>query len=316
MSHIPKFAILIPTRNRPSQITKLLESLLVSTLKPLQIIIIASGEDIINTVGTFVGKLPVTYQHTKVTGQVNQKKEGLRLLADESEWVIFLDDDLLVTPDTFATAFSTFLEQSKLSSEPILGIGLKITPTARIQTIGCFGQVLSRIFVLSSNTPGVILKSAQAVSYLHETSPVCTEWLNGASIWRKDSAIAYGYVTTSSIYAAYEDIVFSYPQSKLGRLIFSPNSILVFQDNNLTDFEAKHVYESAAYLRMSFALSTSELSPILCAWSQVGRSFFAAKEKGFTNFKYIYFLHQINWRLFLVAINLKRIESLLSKIRT
>jgi len=316
MAVYPRFAVLVPTRNRPFQVKKLLESILVSTLKPSQVIIIASGEDIGDLLGVFTGKLPITYRHTKVFGQVNQKKEGLGLLDENSEWVVFLDDDLLVSPDAFANAFSTLLEQNKVSYKPIIGIGLKISSTNRSQSLSKFGRTLSRLFVLTSVTPGSVLKSAQAVSYLDETSSIRTEWLNGASIWRRDSAIAYCKLTSSSKYAAYEDVMFSYAQSKAGHLIFSPNSVLVFQEDSVTDFEAKEVYESAAYLRMSFALNNSDLSPILCAWSQVGRSFFAARQKGFSNLKYLYFLNQINWRLFLVAIKFKRIQTLLTKIST
>jgi hypothetical protein len=203
-----------------------------------------------------------------------------------------------------------------VSSKPIIGIGLKVGSTTRTHSLSKFGHALSRIFLLSSATPGSVLKSGQAVSYLDETSSIRTEWLNGASIWRRDSAIAYRKLNSSSKYAAYEDVMFSYPQSKVGHLIFSPDSVLVFQDCYLTDFEAKDVYESAAYLRMSFVLNNSDLSPILCAWSQIGRSFFAAKQTGFSNFKYLYFLNQINWRLFLIAIKIKPIETLLTKIST
>jgi glycosyltransferase involved in cell wall biosynthesis len=316
MTVYPSFAVLVPTRNRPSQIKKLLESLLLSTLKPSQIIIIASGEDIRHLLGIFAKKLPITYLHTKVIGQVNQKKEGLGLLDEKSEWVVFLDDDLLVSPEAFANAFSTLLEQDKVISKPIIGIGLKISSTTRTHNLSKFGHSLSRIFALGSFTPGSVLKSGQAVSYLDETSSIRTQWLNGASIWRRDSAIAYRKLTSSSKYAAYEDVMFSYPQSKIGSLIFSPNSILVFQENSVTDYEAEDVYESAAYLRMSFVLNNSDLNPFLCVWSQVGRSFFAAKQIGFSNLKYLLFLSKINWRLFLVAIKMKRIQTLLAKIST
>ncbi len=316
MPRYPNFTILIPTRNRPSQITNLLESLLVSTLKPFQIIIVASGEDIGSLVRNFAGKLPITYLYTNIGGQVSQKKEGLNLLADESEWVVFLDDDLLVSPDTFETAFSTVLELTKKNINPILGIGLKIRSTSRVQNLSKLSKVLSRIFILSSNKPGSILKSGQAVTYLDQSESICTEWLNGASIWRKASAISYRDLSSSSKYAAYEDVMFSYPQSKKGNLIFSPNSILIFQDNDLTNFEAREVYKTAAYLRMSFVLDNSELSPMLCAWSQVGRSLFAAKQIGFRNLNYLFFLSKINWRLFLVAINNRQIQTLLTEIST
>jgi glycosyltransferase involved in cell wall biosynthesis len=316
MTVYPSFAVLVPTRNRPSQLKKLLESLLMSTLKPSQIIIVASGEDIGHLLEIFAKKLPITYLHTEVIGQVNQKKEGLGFLDEKLDWVVFLDDDLLVHPEAFANAFSTLLEQDTVNSRPIIGIGLKISSTTRTNDLSKFGHLLSKLFLLSSATPGLVLKSGQAISYLDETTPFRTEWLNGASIWRRDSAIAYRNLTSSSKYAAYEDVMYSYPQSKIGDLIFSPKSIVVFQENSVTNFEAKDVYECAAYLRMFFVLNNSDLNPILCAWSQVGRSFFAAKQIGFFNLKYLLFLSQINWRLFLVAMKLKRIKSLLDKIST
>lgn len=314
MAEHPSFVILIPTRNRPSHIRKLLNSLLLSSLNPSQIIIVASGEDISGIIKEFETKLPITYVHTLVIGQVNQKKIGLKLVIEKCSWVVFLDDDLVVAANTFETAFSTLNEQMVLQSKPILGVGLNIGSTTRIKKVAWVGRTLGKFFLLDSNSPGAILKSGQAVNYLDEPKSISTQWLNGASMWQKNSVFEYSNHAISSKYAAYEDVRFSYSQSKKGQLIYSPNSVVKFQDNILTDYEAKSVYESAAYIRMSFTLDNPELSPILCTWSQIGRSIFAVKQKGFSDFNYLFFLSQINLRLFLVSIKLKRIQTLLDKI--
>jgi glycosyltransferase involved in cell wall biosynthesis len=106
MKDFGEFCILIPTRNRRREVEILLKSILGSTIMPSQIIISSSGEDIGNTIQRYSDALEITYIHSEVAGQINQKKLGLSLLSRRIKWVVFLDDDLVVMPDTFENAFS------------------------------------------------------------------------------------------------------------------------------------------------------------------------------------------------------------------
>jgi len=311
---LPNFTVLIPTRNRPLKIAKLLESLAQSSFKPSEVIVVASGHDIGVMVEKFQKILPITYIHTEISGQVNQKKLGLALLKDDTQWVAFLDDDLLLALDTFKFAFTTLTEREERSSQPIIGIGLNTESSSRIQNGNWFRKIFAKIFLLYSATPGSILKSGAAISYLDAKEPIFTKWLNGASIWRKENALQYLDSTESSKYAAYEDVFFSYRQSKQGLLIFSPTSVVAFQDIDSTNFELKDVYKSAAYLRMAFVLQNSDLSPILCAWSQIGRSLYALKQVGYSDIRYITFLLRINFVMLLTSINVIQIDNLLARI--
>ena len=81
-----QIAVLIPTRNRPEKIAKLLDSLRSSTIKPNQIIIVASGEDIKNHLKPFEDSFEITYQYTQIMGQIAQKKIGIDLINEEINW--------------------------------------------------------------------------------------------------------------------------------------------------------------------------------------------------------------------------------------
>ena len=105
MTQQGNFAILIPTRNRPEKVKKLLESISLLKAAPQQIVIVASGTDISHDIAPYQEQLPITYVLSKKGGQVNQKKLGLSHIHTEIQWVAFLDDDVLVKNDTFDSAF-------------------------------------------------------------------------------------------------------------------------------------------------------------------------------------------------------------------
>ena len=66
-------AIIIPTKDRPQKICNLLESIALQKTIPRRIIIVASGQNIEDTVSSFSNKLPVEYYHTDLYGQLIQR---------------------------------------------------------------------------------------------------------------------------------------------------------------------------------------------------------------------------------------------------
>ena len=275
MSRSADFAILIPTRNRPVKVRKLLESISSSKVMPKQVVIVASGTEISEEISLFQERLPITYIFSKQAGQVNQKKLGLAAITPKIAWVVFLDDDVLVKPDTFSSAFESLNFFEKTKSEQIVGVGLGITSSSRSKSAGCFLKILGSFFLLYKNKPGLVLSSGHATSYQECIRPVFTAWLNGVSMWRRENAMKYSCLGINSKYAACEDLIYSYSQSKFGELLYLPQSIVTYQDIEITNFESMEVIESGALNRMSFVLSNSELSKWRCAWSQIGRCGYA-----------------------------------------
>jgi GT2 family glycosyltransferase len=266
----PDFSILIATKDRPESVRKLLRSVLESTTKPKSLVVISSGDPIHDVISEFNDALDIDYFHSEMAGQVNQKKIGITKLRKEIPWVMFLDDDLVLAPNAFEKTFETLSAYSK-TGDSIIGIGLGLTPTSRINRTSQLENFVGRVLRLNGRTPGQVIKSGQGVSYLENPKPIYTEWLNGASMWKIESVMDYPSLVPSSRYAACEDLVFSYQQSKKGKLLFAPDAKIYFQESEPNDYNRSQAIVSGTAWRYFFVKSNAELSQWQLMYSQVGR---------------------------------------------
>ena len=105
-----------------------------------------------------------------------------------------------------------------------------------------------------------------------------TQWLNGASIWKVECAKNYGSDLPSTPYAACEDLIFSYPLSKQGTLIYIPSAKVDFQDTELSNLDSLEVFRAASIWRLFFITKHKELSFSWFFLTQVLRSFYVLKK--------------------------------------
>ena len=92
--------IVIATRNRPKQISILLDSICNQKIKAQEIVIVSSGEKIDQIIEKFASKINIVYSHINGFGQILQKQEAIKLIGQNIDWILFLDDDLILEPDT------------------------------------------------------------------------------------------------------------------------------------------------------------------------------------------------------------------------
>jgi len=186
---LESFAILIPTRNRPKELSILLRSIQKSTRLPEQVVVIASGQNVAHILDEFSKSLEITYLHTEVPGQIAQKRLGVELVSKQVEWCLFLDDDLILGESAIDLALSVARSYKK---RDIIGKGLSLPPSSRSLNAPKLNKKLLKLLKLSSSQPGRVLESGHATSYLQETSVTETQWLNGASMWKLEHAKNYG----------------------------------------------------------------------------------------------------------------------------
>lgn len=269
------FAILIPTRNRPKELSILLRSIQKSTRLPKQVVVVASGQEVAQILDKFSKSLEITYLHTAETGQIAQKRIGVELVSKEVDWCLFLDDDLILEESAIDLALCAARSYKK---RDIIGIGLSLPPLSRSLNVPKVNKKLLELFNLSSSHPGKVLQSGYATSYLQETSVIETQWLNGASMWKLEHAKNYGIGLPSTPYAACEDLIFSYPLSKQGTLIYVPESKLRFQESQLSDFDSLEVLRAASYWRYYFISKNYGFSFRRFILSQIIRSLYAIRK--------------------------------------
>ena len=94
----PKFAVIIPTHNRPQLVIQAVDSVLGQTYPATEIIVIVDGPDPRVTDG--LGDRQVTVIEQVQSGEAGARNTGLNRAA--TEWVCFLDDDDLWHPEHLA----------------------------------------------------------------------------------------------------------------------------------------------------------------------------------------------------------------------
>jgi glycosyltransferase involved in cell wall biosynthesis len=205
--------LVICTRNRAHYLGNLLQSISQSKIKPRQIVLVSSGEDIKKMVSPYYELINIKHIHTEKIGQSNQKVIAISSLDSDIDWVFFLDDDLLLLPDTIDFVLEKI---NQLNGNNVAGIGTQIMPLGTPYTPNKSDETNK-----SKKKLGKILKSGRALPY---QSPIetNTEWLNGASIWKRDVLQKYQLPLLDSKYAAYEDVIFSTEVSKSYELIYDP----------------------------------------------------------------------------------------------
>ena len=235
-----RYSVLITTRDRPKELGVLLHSISKQILGPNQIVIISSGEDILHILEDYLS-LPIVHRHSEAGGQILQKKMGLELIDIKSDWVLFLDDDLELENDTISV-LANFVSTMN-ASEDILGIGLNCVN-------GFPEKKLLR--KVPPSRFGIVSASGVNYSYMSSQTNMFTEWLNGASLWRRDVLVHYDLPIVSIKYAFGEDLVFSYKVSKLGNLIFLKQAGFRFQKTPTYDVRNFEIWRASAYWRYFF----------------------------------------------------------------
>jgi len=258
MQHtIQNLAILVATKDRPNQLQKLLESIHKSTNLPSKILVVYSGVDITSVSSFFENKINLELIYSAVSSQMYQKSIGIKALGNTYNWVLFLDDDLVLEVDTIEKLYSEYLDNSNFAH--IAGFGLAILNRSTRQ-INSFTLRILGLLKLYSNTPGVVTQSGHAQSYLDHPEEIEVKWLNGASVWKSKVLCQYPIIHTENTYSAYEDVNFSYKISKNHKLLFAPKAKVINQSIEGQTPLTINQFLYGGYLRYKFVFANVELS--------------------------------------------------------
>lgn len=266
MSMTIKLAVVIPTRNRPKHLIRLLDSIIKGTMLPEQVVVVSSGDDVASLLEQYKDLLKITHLHIKDKGQIRQKMAGVGLLKNDIDWVFFSDDDLLFQSSTLSDMiFSIQYTEKHLP----VGIGVHVTHEYSDSNKKS-QRYISRYFNLTSKGFGRVDTSGLNSSYLDSKELCRTEWLNGASLWQASFAKSYKFEFLDARYSIYEDLIFSYPIGKLHCLLFDPSIKLLFQHEITADVSSRMVFASKCYWRLYFVKTNPEMSLLQFFWTQIG----------------------------------------------
>lgn len=180
-----RLAFVVPTKDRPDDLRKMLESLARQTRIPDQIIIVdGSDPDIHEVIAGFPG-LPLDYVRIFPPSLAKQRNAGMARLRPEITLAGYLDDDIVLELDAIA-AMHDYWERADAQ---LGGTAFNITntPPARWTRI-------KRLVCLDHPVPGRLLKSGCTSILGNQDRDIETDWLcGGATVWRRDVIESYNY---------------------------------------------------------------------------------------------------------------------------
>lgn len=215
-------AILIPTKDRPFELKRLLQSIVEFEKRLGRIIVIASGMDVEDLVMTFMEFLPIEYYRSE-PGQVQQRNIGISVLDHTTKLVATLDDDVVFEKKSI----SEMINYWNCVGQDTAGVGFNIVnqpPHSHTWLKGLFG--------VSVFEPGKVLKCGRNTSICNVNQNIKTEWLNGGgTVWLQSILQENPHTEINSRWAVFEDLIFSYQIGKNYSLYVCHESQIEIDDN-------------------------------------------------------------------------------------
>ena len=254
MYNTKDLAIIIPTKDRPVEVKRHLQSLVKQKCKLGRVIVVASGQDIKDIVEGFKDRLPVEYYRSE-PGQIRQRNVGISKLDERTKLVASMDDDVTYHEDAVAEMIRFW---NTVPSDTA-GVGFNVI------TLSVIKHNWFRGFIgFSSAIPGQVLKSGFNTSINNVEENIKVKWLNGGSgVWRQDILLNNLMEELCSRWAISEDLLFSYPLGKQYPLYICSGA-KVETEEIIMDRPAKEFYiyrGSANYLwGLYFVMKNEDLS--------------------------------------------------------
>ena len=249
-------AIIIPTKDRPFQVKRHLQSLVEQKCKLGRIIVVASGQDIKNVVLDFKDSLPVEY-YSSEPGQIRQRNIGISKLDEKTKLVATMDDDVTYHKD----ALKEMIIFWKSVESETAGVGFNVI-NAPPHKHNWFRYLMG----FSVPSPGRIFKSGWMTPITNVSKNIKTQFLQGGTtVWRQDILKNNLNNMINHPYAVMEDIMFSYPIGKNNNLYVCSKSEVDIEDDIINDLPNKFFFDRgrAYYLQgLYFIIKNSEFSII------------------------------------------------------
>ncbi|MBI4355019.1 MAG: glycosyltransferase [Candidatus Omnitrophica bacterium] len=259
-----RLALIIPTKDRPQPLTRLLASVRRQTRGPDQVIIVdSSAARTDDWVRRFGAQGPLRYLWTQPPSLVRQKNLGIAALDPGITLVAFLDDDLVLEDDTLEAMLAFWAA----AGSDVGGAGLVI-PDARPHR----GLWFKRPFGLDGRASGCVLRSGYNTPLRPAAQPYRVQWLSGgASVWRRDVVDAERFDEWFTGYSYLEDIDYSLRVGRRYQMVAVPSARVRHDTPMIAARQPFRLGRWEVTNRFYLATKHPELSRSRCLWALVGQ---------------------------------------------
>ena len=219
-----KVGIVIPTRNRRSELLNLLHCINDQNFTICEVIIVDSSDQDVVLPGIFSSDIKVTHIRTKIRSAAEQRNIGKRLLDGKMDYLAFLDDDVLIDADYIARLVCII---DTTNAVGVSGVAINRSTTKKRTKPSGLAGLVHRIFLLDSKSDGVVLNSGINIPIRSEEDiNFKVDWLIGCSMWRNSAITSIEFERDFEGQSLAEDVIFSVRARAFGNLITNPSVII------------------------------------------------------------------------------------------
>lgn len=197
-----RLALVVPTKDRPDDLRRMLASLTAQTLLPHQVLIVDGSERPVSAVVDDFPQLPLEYVRCVPPSLARQRNAGMARLADGITLAGYVDDDVVLERDAIEAMMLFWAAAGPDVGGAAFNIANNPVP----------GQMaLKQVFLIDHRRPGRVLPSGCQTSLHSHEQDSEVQWLNGgATIWRRTVIAQYAYDEWFVGTGFMEDVDFSF----------------------------------------------------------------------------------------------------------
>lgn len=197
-----RIAFVVPTKDRPDDLHRMLASLAAQTRLPEQIIVVDGSDPDIRHVIAGFPRLNIDYVRVFPPSLARQRNAGMQRLRDDITLAGYLDDDVVLEPD----AIEKMIAYWDRAADDLGGTIFNITNTPPPNWVR-----IKSLFGLDDRTPGRVLPSGCTSILGNQQSDIETDWLcGGATIWRREVIDRFPYDEWFAGTGYLEDVDYSF----------------------------------------------------------------------------------------------------------
>jgi PST family polysaccharide transporter len=210
-----QLSMVIPTKDRPEKLHRLLSSLLGQTRRPEEIIIVDGGRIPVSDICRDFEDLNIKYIRSVPPSSSRQRNKGVEIVAPQISHVGFLDDDCILEKDAISKMFEFW------ATAPSNTAGAAFNMLNYPQMDASFLKTLPLFHRLGiySLDPGRVSASGFHIMIGKVARTICVQWLpSGAAVWKRSVFEKHRFDEWYDGYGYLEDLDFSYEIGKEHKL--------------------------------------------------------------------------------------------------
>jgi glycosyltransferase involved in cell wall biosynthesis len=255
-----KICVIICTKDRPKDMTSLLDSFLKQSRKVDQIIIVDGSDNPISKIINDYSSLPIKYETLRPPGLTKQRNHGINFVNDDMDIIGFLDDDIVLEEKSFEE-----LEKFAILNPDAGGFGMVYNNPIPVPF-----SIFRKIFLADKHPGGVVTISGVPSSIRSWYYNLKVEWIyGGACFWPRKTLSEFKYDEWYSGIGYMEDVDFSYRVSRKYTL-WMVGASRCYHNSHPINKSKLEKYGAWLFVSWWYFSMKHKFNPLLIFWSMLG----------------------------------------------